>query len=90
MTNESDAPKADLGTMIGTNIGNLFALSIFQTKAIMALASAIAKDPAVAPETKAKAEEAMRGVDDMISLLERSMQGDGIDPIDVKGFVDGQ
>lgn len=88
MTDKTQGPPNDLGELLGRNFGNLFALSIFQTKAIMMLASAIAKDPGVAPETKLKAEQTMVGVDEMIAFLDRAMEWQNESGVNVKGFFD--
>lgn len=71
MIENSEMSKGDASPALDHNFGNLFPTGIFQTQAVMAFASAIAKDPNVALTTRQKAEEALRGDK---NFLERQIQ----------------
>lgn len=73
--NGQNVPGESFGELLGKNIAGLLLLSIWQTRALMALTSAIGRDSAVSHETREAAKDAAAVVEKMVDEIEKLSNG---------------
>lgn len=72
---DASGATGGLAELLAKNFSSLILLSVWQTRALMAISSAIERDPAVSAETRLAAKEAYSMVEKMIEEIDKLSNG---------------
>ncbi|WP_236169844.1 hypothetical protein [Pseudomonas atacamensis] len=67
---EKNLPFSEL---IGAKLGEILVISMYQARATLTLAQAIAKDPSTSPDVKSAASDSLAVIDQLIIKLEQAV-----------------
>jgi hypothetical protein len=67
--------------IIGSKLGQIIVISMYQARATLTLAKAIAEDPSTSPEVKAAAHDSLAVIDQMIDKLEETVGDEALKSI---------
>ncbi len=78
---DDDSKPASFSDAVGTTLGQLFVISMYQTRATLNLARAIEKDSSSSQELKAAAKDSLAVIDLIIAKIESAVDDDMVSSI---------
>ncbi|WP_092256565.1 hypothetical protein [Pseudomonas sp. NFACC13-1] len=67
-----------LGEILGTKMGEILVISMYQARATLTLAKAIQEDSSTSPDVKAAAQESLAVIDQIIEKMEQFVGDDAM------------